>query len=143
MLTRILSSILLVACTAVAGATEKQFGEYTIHYSAFKSDFLSSPMAKAYGITRSKNRAVLNITVTKSGEKGLPQPIEADISSKVFNVYQQTKAVNLRKIVDQGSIYYIAEFPVANEEIVNFEVAASQDKNPIGKVTFQQQFFLQ
>ena len=142
MLSRVLSAILLVACTTVAGATEKKFGEYTIHYSAFKSDFLSAAMAKAYGITRSKNRAVLNITVTKSGEKGLPQPVEADISSKVFNVYQQTKAVDLRKVVDHGSVYYIAEFPVANEEIVNFEVAASQDKTPIGKVTFQQQFFL-
>ncbi len=142
MLTRVLFAILLIAFTTVVGATEKQFGEYTIHYSAFKSDFLSASMAKAYGITRSKNRAILNITVTKNGEEGLPKPIEADISSKVFNVYQQTKAIDLRKVVDQGSVYYIAEFPVANEEIVNFEVVASQDKNTIGKVTFQQQFFL-
>ena len=143
MLYRVFSSILLLASTTMVGATEKQFGDYTIHYSAFKSDFLSASMAKAYGITRSKNRAVLNITVTKNSSQGLPEPIEADVSSKVFNVYQQTKAINLRKVIDQGSVYYIAEFPVANEEIVNFEAAASQDKNPIGKVTFQQQFFLQ
>ena len=104
MRTRALSAILLIACTTVVGATEKKFGDYTIHYSAFKSDFLSASMAKAYGITRSKNRAVLNITVTKNGLKGLSEPIEANISSKVFNVYQQTKSVDLRKVVGHGSV---------------------------------------
>lgn len=142
-ITQILATFSLLLLTSVLAANEKQFGDYTIHYSVFNSDFLSAPVAKSYGIIRSKNRAVLNVTVTKKGEGPLPQPIEANIVGRAFNVYQQAKPLDLREIQEKGAVYYIAEFPVANKETVNFEIAASQNSHTIGKVTFQQQFFVQ
>ncbi|HHJ19700.1 MAG TPA: DUF4426 domain-containing protein [Gammaproteobacteria bacterium] len=142
-ITHILAILALFVLASPLSANEKQFGDYTIHYNVFNSDFLSAPVAKNYGITRSKNRAVLNVTVTKKGEGPLPKAIEANIVGKAFNVYQQAKPLDLREIQDKGSIYYIAEFPVANEETVNFEIGASENNHTIGKVTFQQQFFVQ
>ncbi len=143
MLARVLSVIFIFLISTVATwADDKQFGDYTIHYNTFKSDFLDAAMARAYGITRSKNRAVLNITITKKGKDGLPQPVEADVKAKANNVYQQAKSIQLREVKDADSVYYIAEFPVANEEVVNFEVSASKDGKPIGSVHFQHQFFL-
>ena len=143
MIARVLSVVFIFLISTVASwADEKQFGDYTIHYSAFKSDFLDAAMARAYGITRSKNRAVLNITITKKGKDGLPQPIEAQVKARANNVYQQAKTIQLREVKDAGSVYYIAEFPVANEEVVNFEVSAAKDGKAIGSVHFQHQFFL-
>ncbi len=133
---------LLLSTLAIATQTsEKSFGPYTIHYSAFSSDFLSPPIAKSYGIVRSKNRAILNVTVTKQGEAGKPTPIEANITSKAFNVYQQSKPLTMRKIKEKDAIYYIAEFPVANEELINFKIDAQDGASKIGSVSFQQQFF--
>ncbi len=132
----------LVSVLSTGFANEKVFGDYSIHYSAFKSDFLSAPMARAYNITRSKNRAVLNVTITHKGKDGLPHPVEANVEGRAFNVYQQAKPIQFREVKDEGSVYYIAEFPVANEEIVNFEISVSKDGKAIGKVSFQQQFFL-
>ena len=140
---KLLSLLTLVLSTlAVAAyASEKSFGPYTIHYSAFSSDFLSPPIAKSYGIQRSKNRAILNITVTKEGDAGQHTPIEANITSNAFNVYQQAKPLTMRKIEEKGAIYYIAEFSVANEEMINFKIDVQDDTNKIGSVSFQQQFF--
>lgn len=133
---------LLISTLAVTThASEKNFGAYTIHYSAFSSDFLSPPVAKSYGIQRSKNRAILNVTVTKEGEAGQRTPVEANISSKAFNVYQQSKPLTMRKIEEKDAIYYIAEFPVANEELINFKIDAQDNTSQIGSVSFQQQFF--
>jgi hypothetical protein len=122
-------------------ASDKSFGAYTIHYSAFSSDFLTPPIAKSYGIVRSKNRAILNVTITKKDKAGKHQPIEANITSKAFNVYQQAKPLSMRKIEEQDAIYYIAEFSVANEETINFRIDAQDNKTQIGSVSFQQQFF--
>jgi hypothetical protein len=122
-------------------ASEKSFGPYTVHYNAFSSDFLSPSVAKSYGITRSKNRAILNVTVTQKNDSEQYSPIEANISSKAFNVYQQAKPLTMRKIEEKDAIYYIAEFPVTNEETINFKIDVQNSTSKIGSVSFQQQFF--
>lgn len=131
----------LLFCTSWVQANEKQFGDYTIHYSAFKSDFLTAPIAKAYGITRSKTRAVLNITVTEKRDTGPAMPIEATVIGKAINVYQQRKPLELREIKEPDAVYYIGEFSIAHEERIRFEITASKQGKRIGTVKFDQQFF--
>lgn len=131
----------LASSTAIAG--EKIFGEYAIHYNAFNADFLSPSVAKAYGIQRSKNRAVLNVTVLKKADKALPMPIQADVTGTAITVYQKARPLKLREVRDQDKYYYIAEFPVTNEETLNFKVSARTNGKAIGTVSFQQQFFTQ
>jgi len=139
----LLFSLLALLCTTNANAAEKTFDGYTIHYSAFNSDFLSPSVAKAYNIQRSKNRGVLNVTVTKKAEAALPKPIQAEVTGTAITVYQKARPLKLREIKDQNSYYYIAEFPVANEETLNFKLSASVGGQSIGDVSFQQQFFTQ
>ncbi|HID81623.1 MAG TPA: DUF4426 domain-containing protein [Chromatiales bacterium] len=137
-------TICLLALTSSAAiAGEKSFGEYAIHYSAFNADFLNPSVAKAYGIQRSKNRAVLNVTVLKKADKALPKPVKADVSGTAITVYQKARPLKLREVKDQDTYYYIAEFPVTNEETLNFKVSARANGKDIGTVSFQQQFFTQ
>lgn len=136
--------ILLIASTLTyVHSAEKTFGDYTIHYSAFNSDFLSPSVAKAYNIQRSKNRAVLNVTVLKKTGAALPLPVQANVSGTAITVYQKARPLKIREIRDQNSYYYIAEFPVTNEETLNFKLSASAEGVDIGDVSFQQQFFTQ
>ena len=58
----------LIAAVLAGSAIAEQFetfGDYTIHYSVFTTDVLSEEIAKSYGIARSKNRALLNISILK------------------------------------------------------------------------------
>ncbi len=122
-------------------ADERKFDSYTLNYNAFPSDFLSPQIARAYGIRRSKNRGVLNVSVSESQPGGLPKPVEAEINARAVNVYQQVKPLKLRKVIDGDAIYYIAEFPVANQEIINFEITVRRDGKEIGSAKLQKQFF--
>ncbi|MGF1548300.1 MAG: DUF4426 domain-containing protein [Thiotrichales bacterium] len=127
--------------TTVALADEQKFGHYTLHYSAFNADFLSPQIAQAYGIQRSKNRGVLNVTLTEQSANALPKPVEAELSATAINVYQQVKPIKLRKLEDAGAVYYVAEFPVADQELLNFQITAHRSGSEIGTVKFQKQFF--
>ena len=131
---------LFFVSTAEAG--NKSFGDYTIHYSVFNADFLSPQVAGAYGIKRSKKRAVINISVTEKNGVALPKPISAEISGKALNIYQQLKPMDLREIKEPGAFYYIAEFPISNEEIINFDITAKLKGKTIGNVKFKQTFFV-
>ena len=135
--------VFLASSLTYVHSAEKTFGEYTIHYSAFNADFLSPSVAKAYNIQRSKNRAVLNVTVLKKTGEALPTPIQANVSGTAITVYQKARPLKIREIKDQESFYYIAEFPVTNEETLNFKVSARAEGKDIGAVSFQQQFFTQ
>ncbi len=53
---------LLVSQTTQAEQS-REFGKYTVHYSAFTTDNLTTAIAKQYNIPRSKKRALLNISV--------------------------------------------------------------------------------
>ena len=50
------------------------FGDYVVHYNAFRSDTLSPEIAKAYELTRRNNRIIVNITVLQKvmGTTGKP-----------------------------------------------------------------------
>ena len=47
------------------------FGDYVIHYNAIPSTFLTPDTAREYGISRSRNRAMLNISVQEKTGNGL------------------------------------------------------------------------
>ena len=120
----------------------KQFGDYTIHFNAFSSDTLQPKIAKIYGITRSKNRGVLSISILKKTLDPMGKPIKAKVTALANNLTGQMKTIPIREIDDGGSIYYISEFRVAHKELLNFTVEAT----PIGAdkpmvIKFRQQFY--
>ncbi len=138
----LLLALLLALAPLLAGAGEKQFGEYIVHYNAFPSDFLSPTMASTYGITRSRNRAVLNISVMRAQKIGPPRPVAAEVTVRAVNVYQQVKPLRLRRIEEAGAHYHLAEFPIRDQETVNFEIRVRVDGKELGPIKFQQQFFI-
>ncbi len=134
--------LLLAIAPLLASAGEKQFGDYIVHYNAFPSDFLSPAMARTYGITRSRHRAILNISVMKVQKIGPPKSVDAKVEARAVNVYQQVKPLDLRRIEEPGAYYHIAEFPVRDQETVNFEITVHVDGQTLGPIKFQQQFFI-
>lgn len=124
---------------------DKTFGNYMIHINALTTDQLPTEVARGYNISRSKNRAMLNISVREKQADGQTQsPVTAEISLIVKNLSNQLKNVKLREIKedDPVAIYYIGELPVSNEETIVFDL----DVTPAGSsetilLSYRQQFF--
>jgi hypothetical protein len=129
----------MLACKAQAEQSVEVDG-YVIHYNALSTDFLSPQVAKLYGITRSSNRGMLNVTVLKK-HMGLESlPVKAKVSASAVNLSSQTKTLAPREVMDAGAIYYIAEFPVADKETLEFKLQVTPEDGASHNVEFTQQF---
>ena len=96
-----------------AGATSTDIGDHVVHFSAQSTDQLPPEVARAYNIVRSKNRAMLNVSVL---EEATNNAVAAAVTVKTVNLTGQLKSVTMREINEQDAIYYIGEVPVANRE---------------------------
>ena len=135
--------ILLVSFLSTSAFAEnaKTFGNYVIHYNAFRSDTLTPEIAKAYSLTRRNNRMVLNITVQqKNGD--VTKPVKASVSGFASNLTGQTKALKFQEIHDGEAIYYLAQSQVSNRETLKFDITATPaGETLVAKLNFKQQFF--
>ncbi len=139
---KILSLAFLLFATTVNAEQSKDFGDYTIHYSAFTTDVLTADVARTYGITRSKNRALLNISVLKKVMDASIKPVKASVDASATNLSAQLKSLEIRELNDQGAIYYITETQVNHRETLKFNLSIT----PLGeqntyRFSFDQQFF--
>ena len=122
-----------------AGATMADIGDHVIHFSAQSTDQLPPEIARAYNIVRSKNRAMLNVSVLRASDN---QAVPADVTVKTVNLTGQLKTVTMRRINEQEAIYYIGEVPVANRETLIFDISVTPDgDDSSSEVRFKRQFY--
>ena len=139
-----LSTILLMVLASLShlpawAETSQPVGDYIVHYNALSTESLPPAVAKAYGITRSKNRGLLNISVLKKG--GSFAGVSADIDVSATNLTGQLRDIGLRKIEEQAAVYYISEFSVADRETLDFSIQVTTPDKAQGSIKFRQQFF--
>ena len=122
-----------------AGETMKDIGDYVVHFSAQATDELSPDVARAYNIVRSKNRAMLTVSVLRKSDN---VSVPADVSVKTVNLTGQLKNVAMRKIEEQDAVYYIGETPVANRETLIFDIGVTPE-GAAGRsdVRFKREFY--
>ena len=120
-------------------ASSVSAGGHTVHFSAQSTDQLPPQVARQYNIVRSKNRAMLNVSVIRDSDA---TPVTADVTVKTVNLTGQLKTVNMRKIEEQEAIYYIGELPVANSETLVFDIVVTPDgESDSIEVRFKRQFY--
>lgn len=125
-----------------AEATSADIGEYVVHFSAQSTDQLPPEVARAYNIVRSKNRAMLNVSIIREAD-GIP--VAGSVTVKTVNLTGQLKNVTMRKIEEPGdvvAIYYIGETPVANRETLVFDISViPEGEDSASEVRFKRQFY--
>lgn len=140
--TVLLAALLLAATLPVGAEQSKTFGDYTIHYAAFTTDILTPEVARTYKIRRSKNRALLNISVLKKVMGTPAQPVRAQVAATATNLSRQLRSLDVRELSEQGAIYYIAEMIVNNEETLEFDLNITPEGESVAlRFLFRQQFF--
>lgn len=126
---------LLLSLSAFAERKET-FGELAVHYSVFNSSFLQPDIAAAVGLNRSKTVGVLNIAALKDG-KGQP----AKVSGNVKNLLGQTSELQFKQVLEGGAVYYLAEFPLRQREVLTFSIQVQVGDDAPNTLTFNQEVF--
>jgi len=144
MIKRALVIFVLMAClpTQLLAEQSRTFGDYTVHYVAFTTDVLTPSVAKHYGITRSKNRVMVNISILKN-EMGISgKPVRGKVQGTATNLSEQLRELNIREFQEDGAIYYIAETQINNQETLKFDFAITPDGDAESyQLSFQEQFY--
>lgn len=126
-----------------AGAASKAFGNYVLHFNAMSTDQLPAKVARTYNIARSKNRAMLSISIIKDVKNGVVTSVAGDIKLSTANLTGQIKNMTLRQIQEGDSIYYIGDVAVANGETLIFDINATPvNETETCAVRFSRQFFV-
>jgi len=138
---RLFILFIVLFSSSIYAENSKQFGDYVIHYNAFRSDTLTPEIAKAYSLTRRNNRMVLNITVQKK-DGDASRPVKANVSGFASNLTGQIKNLEFKEIHDGEAIYYLAQSQVSNHETLKFDIKATPaGETLVAKLKFQQKFY--
>lgn len=122
-----------------AAASDVDIGDHVVHFSAQSTDQLPPEVARAYGIVRSKNRAMLNVSVLNEGTH---TAVTADVAVRTVNLAGQLKNVTMRKIQEGDAIYYIGETGIANRETLIFNISITPEgATEASDVSFTREFY--
>ncbi len=112
--------------------TFKEQGDYEVHFNAVRTDQLTPEIARAYGIQRSKNRVMLNVTILKKEAPNAPRkPVEGEVAVDAYNLNGQLKNLQMRRVSEGDAIYYIGEVTISGTEILVFDITVT----PSGETT--------
>lgn len=103
-------------------STQQQFGDYTVHYNVFNSTDIPANVAESYKLVRGKDRALVNISVTKTENGVTSLGLPAQVSGARRNLMQQKQTLKFIEINEGDATYYLAPFVFNNEELLHFDV---------------------
>ncbi|WP_460088590.1 DUF4426 domain-containing protein [Pseudomonas sp. H1_B04] len=128
-------SVGAMAADVIKGERKEVFGDITVHLNTFNSTFLTPDIAKAAELIRSKQQGVINISVLKDGK-----PLMAQVSGTVKDLTSQSVPLQFKQVSEPGAIYYIAQYPVDQQEVRTFEIKV-QTGDKINTINFNQELF--
>ena len=128
-------------------AGEFVIDDVTVHYSLVNSSVIEPKISTLYNLKRSKNRALLNISVVKNldqknSRQGNVKGLTANIFGQAVTLVGQLKKLDFKEIKEENAVYYIATFPISNGERLSFDLQVQPNK--VGKlipIKFKQQVF--
>ena len=128
-------SVTAMAADVIKSERQETFGDVTVHYNTFNSTYLTPDIAKSAELIRSKTQGVINISVIKDGK-----PQMAQVSGSVKDLTSQSVPLTFKQITEQGAVYYIAQYPVPQQETRTFEIKV-QTGDKINTINFNQELF--
>ena len=131
---------LLLALPALADNSTRA-GDFTVHHNAVPTTSLTPDVARQYGITRSANRALVNISV-RQGEPGADRAVTAKVTVSATNLAGQRVELRMREVREGDAIYYLGEARTSGQETLTFDLSVTPEgaERPI-RTVFRQEFF--
>lgn len=128
---------LLVASPSLWAEQMQQLGPWQVHYSAFRSTFLTPHVASQYGLERSRYQGVINIAV--QDKHGKAQAV--GIVGEAKNLTGTLRPLEFKEVKEGEAIYYLASLPYRNEDTFQISVQL-MGQGLQQKLVFQQTFYV-
>ena len=122
--------------------THQDFGNFEVHYNAVRTDQLTPDVARAYSIERSGNRVLLNVSMLAKSPDGRTTPTDGAVKASAYNLNGQLKNLEMRRVQEGSSVYFIGEVGISGNEILVFDIDATpRDGSGAYSVKFKREFF--
>jgi hypothetical protein len=136
--------ILALSFCSLTGHAEnsKEFGDYVVHYNAFRSDTISPEVASQYGLTRANNHVLINIAVLKKVLNTTGQPTKSTVEGQASNLTGQLKQLEFKEITEGNAIYYLADTKISDGEFLKFDIKITPEgETKAVRINFDKRFF--
>jgi hypothetical protein len=67
-------------------------------------------------------------------------PVTAEVTGTIKDLTSQSYTLNFKQVTEQGAIYYIAQYPVPQQEVRTFDIKV-QNGDKINTINFNQELF--
>ena len=134
-----LGTIVLFGITTSANAEQKQiFGDYEVHYIVIPTMFLKADIAQRYNIVRAKNRALVNVSVSRA-----QLAVESAVTGQSKNLLSQVQTLKFNQVTEGPAVYYLAQLRHGDEEHHRLELNIEFPDGTTGKLNFQQKLYFE
>ncbi len=133
---------LILLSVSLASAEALNAGDYTVQVNAVTTSFLEETVLQKYGIEQDKDQALITVMIQRkqNGATSVPANVEATAT----NLLGQLRKIEMREIKEGDAAYYIGEFGVTHQEILNFDIKfRPQGSTHEHNVKYRKRFFTQ
>ena len=131
-----LAALMLVPITAQAEQYQT-IGDHKVHYIIVPTLSLKPEIAAKYNITRSRGRAMLNVSVLDP--QGVPVPVSIEGTSA--NLMGQLQTLKFKEVKEGHAIYYLALVRHSDEEMHRLVVNITLPNGRRGTVRWEQKMY--
>jgi hypothetical protein len=114
-------------------------GEYAVYLNTNYTRDISNDIAIKYGIEKSENRIMLNVSILNNESK---KSVEGAITINVTNLLGQKKAVKEMKVVENDSVSYAFFSDISNQETLIYNLIISPEHKYSKKIQYINKFFI-
>jgi len=132
--------ILFLLPFSLQAENTKVYKYHTVHYNAFPTDSLPPEMTQRYHLKRSKNMALVNISIVKNEASIQIQGVKSTVNGVLKNLMGQEKKLSFQEVHEGKAYYYIAQVPVEHNEVVTFKINISTNDKQKYNLAFDKQF---
>lgn len=134
---KVMMLLVLMLPLSASAEQKKVMGNWDVHYIVLNTTFLEPKVAKAYDLVRSRNNALVNISVLDRRSK---KAQSVEMTGTAANLLGRKSALEFRKIQEGESIYYLATLPFDDEELYRFDIKIVAG-NSNQRLKFQQKLY--
>ena len=134
LLVLILSSLLV---TPAQAEQKIVFSDYEVHYILLPTTFLKADIADRYNLRRSKDRALVNVSVLDLQGS----PVQAEVRGSSENLLGQRQNLTFDEVIEGEAIYYLALLRYADEEFQRVTLNIVLPNGELAEIKFQQKMY--
>ena len=131
---------LLLSSLLVTPAQAEQkivFSDYEVHYILLPTTFLKADIADRYNLRRSKDRALVNVSVLDLQGS----PVQAEVRGSSENLLGQRQNLTFDEVIEGEAIYYLALLRYADEEFQRVTLNVVLPNGELAEIKFQQKMY--